>query len=64
MSMIIATEEENKMNKSTGYRIAQLSVLADESIKSEDKLFILSLLMEEEGHAKWCEKQEAEEDAE
>ena len=43
------------MKKSTAYKIAQLSVLTDDSIDAETKLFVLSTLMEEENLAKWQE---------
>lgn len=50
------------MKKSEAYRIAQLAVLKDESISSEDKLFILSELMGDENMAQFCEKREEAEE--
>lgn len=52
------------MKKSIAYKMAQISVLADEAIKSETKLYILSILMTDEKLAKWEEEHEAEEGAE
>lgn len=46
------------MKKSTAYKMAQLSVLGDNSLDSESKLFILSLLMDDEDLAKFQEREE------
>lgn len=53
--------KEEVMKKSTAYKMAQLSVLGDEGINAETKLFILSLLMEDESLAKFTEEQVNEE---
>lgn len=48
------------MNKSTAYKVAQISVLNNEFVCSEDKLAVLRVLMESEDLAIYCEKQEWE----
>jgi hypothetical protein len=54
-------KEEKTVKRSTAYKMAQLSVLTDEGINAETKLFILSILMEDEGLSKWQENQESTE---
>lgn len=49
------------MKKSTAYKIAQLSILTDEGIDAESKLFILKVLMEDESLAEFQERQVTEE---
>jgi hypothetical protein len=53
--------KEEAMKKSTAYKMAQLSVLGDSSLDSESKLFILSLLMDDENLAKFQEREVNEE---
>ncbi len=47
------------MKKSERYQMAMFAVVGDESIKAEDKLEILEMLMADKGVAEWCEKGEA-----
>ena len=45
------------MKKSEMYRIAQLAVLKDDSIRCEDKLEILAVLLDDEDLEKFREKE-------
>lgn len=49
------------MKESEIYKLAQLSVLADDRLFSDQKLDILHELMNREDLAKLCERREAEE---
>lgn len=48
------------MNKSTAYKVAQIAVLKNDAICPVDKLAVLRVLMDDEGLALFCEKQEKE----
>ena len=50
------------MKKSEAYRVAQVAVLGVDTLSPEDRLAIISILMEDEKLALWCEEQEAKKD--
>lgn len=47
------------MKKSAAYRVAQIAVMGIDTLSPEDRLAIISILMEDEKLALWCEEQEA-----
>ena len=52
------------MKKSTIYHIAQMSVMEGSDLTTDEKLEILSVLMEDERLAKFQEEQEEQEEQE
>ena len=46
------------MKRSEFYHLAQIAVVCSQCVAPENKLEILRILMEDEHHAKWCEKEE------
>lgn len=46
------------MKKSEQYKLCQIAVLNSPCISPENKLEVLRTLMDDEHHAKWCEKEE------